>query len=469
VNNLKDILNLKYNRILLAIFFYVVLTFSTCKPAPNHKSDFFNWVKKGEITVVSCKSEISNIYSLYLPSNYNIEKTWPLVYCFDPHGDGSLPVGMLKTFAEKQGFILVGSNKSRNGLNAGDLSFIIETLMQDVNNKLALNPRRTYTIGFSGGARVACSMALTYKNISGVVACSAGFRPAPELPLFSFIGIAGSMDMNYLEMKQLDYELNNYTVRHQFYVFDNKHQWPPATMLQKAILNLELMNMADEKIEKNVVLIDSIFKATNLIIKNLIASENTDSLLAAKNEIDNAMMAFKDLKDLSDLELLYDKISGNIQLQQLLKNTKLIEEKESKEQQKYSSALPVQSIGWWKDEINLLNRQKLSKEQLAQSRSVSRLLAFISLMSFSYVNSSINQNDWQSAGHLLKIYGMADPENPDYHYFNACYLANVGKMTEAYESLKMAVKFGFADKQKLANDPLLEGLRKKYDLMKLKN
>ena len=54
-------------------------------------------------------------YALYLPSNYSAEHSWPIVYAFDPGARGNNPVELMRAGAQKYGYIIVGSNNSRNG------------------------------------------------------------------------------------------------------------------------------------------------------------------------------------------------------------------------------------------------------------------------------------------------------------------------------------------------------------------
>jgi len=308
---------------------------------------------------------------------------------------------------------------------------------------------------------------LTYGNISGVVACSAGYRPSAGQPSFNFVGIAGSLDMNCQEMKQVNYTLNSFPVRHQLLIFNDKHKWPPKELIVKAIQDLEIMNMADRKINVNDSLLNIKYNDANKLL-NLFASSTTpDSLVIAGLEIDNEIQVFKGLRDISRWEMLKGKLQNNKTYINALDNNQKIESQETKKQQEYANAIQTQSIGWWMDEIKRLNKVKSKSIASPESQSAYRLLAYISLMSYSYTNSTINQHDWQTAGHLLKIYGLADPENPDYHFFNACYLANTGKGKEAYEAIKNAIKFGFTDKNKLENNPLLDGLRKEYNLQEI--
>src|SRR5664279_505910 len=64
---------------------------------------------------VICSSQPDQSYSLYLPSNYTSDRSWPIVYSFDPAARGKIPVELQKEGAERFGYILAASNNSRNG------------------------------------------------------------------------------------------------------------------------------------------------------------------------------------------------------------------------------------------------------------------------------------------------------------------------------------------------------------------
>ena len=66
------------------------------------------------ITHVICKTDPKQSYALYIPEKGNKE-VLPVVYFFDPHGDGSLPLNKYRALADKYDFILTGSNNSKNG------------------------------------------------------------------------------------------------------------------------------------------------------------------------------------------------------------------------------------------------------------------------------------------------------------------------------------------------------------------
>jgi dienelactone hydrolase len=181
-------------------------------------------------------------YALYLPSNYDGQRAWPVIYCFDPGGRGDIPVALFREGAEKFGYILAGSHNSRNGpweviLKAARM------LWQDTHARLAIDDRRVYAAGFSGGARAAIGLGKMLSiHLAGVIGCGAGL-PAwltpgevRDVPWFGSVGI---QDFNYGEMQELDRELRRQGTPCLLRVFQGKHSWPPKKLALEAISWLE--------------------------------------------------------------------------------------------------------------------------------------------------------------------------------------------------------------------------------------
>ena len=56
--------------------------------------------------------------------------------------------------AEKHGYLVAGSNNSRNGLFEPSLA-AMDAMWRDTHSRFRIDARRRYAAGFSGGARVA--------------------------------------------------------------------------------------------------------------------------------------------------------------------------------------------------------------------------------------------------------------------------------------------------------------------------
>ena len=128
------------------------------------------------IESISCEGDPTQSYSLYLPAAYTPARKWPIIYAFDPEARGELPLTLYKDVAEKYGYILAGSNNSRN-FSLADSSRGANAMWLDTHSRLSLDPRRVYTTGFSGGARMAGFLAFRCSQcqIVGVIAHGAGY------------------------------------------------------------------------------------------------------------------------------------------------------------------------------------------------------------------------------------------------------------------------------------------------------
>jgi predicted peptidase len=184
--------------------------------------------EKGKVISTGvCKLNASQSYALYIPSNAT-NTSLPVVYFFDPHGNGGLPLNKYKTLADRYGFILVGSNNSKNGNDLTVSAAIWNVLLTDTKERLKINSDRIYLCGFSGGAKVASYIGLTHPEVKAVIANGAGLADVTQNSFhFSFTAIAGEGDMNMTDLVSINDELNKTNVRHRLILFDGKHEWAP--------------------------------------------------------------------------------------------------------------------------------------------------------------------------------------------------------------------------------------------------
>src|SRR6185369_9667902 len=193
---------------------------------------------------VTAITDATNSYALYLSSGYSPAKRWPLLLVFDPFARGEVSVKLFHEAAEKYGFIVISSNNSRN---FEDPSTAIRMLWADVKERYAIDPRRIYTAGLSGGARVASTVALACRNcIAGVIANSAGLPngatpPGPDVS--DWFLAAGTTDFNYPEQLHLKETLDSRKVVSRFVVFEGPHNWMPKEFAERALAWFQLRAM----------------------------------------------------------------------------------------------------------------------------------------------------------------------------------------------------------------------------------
>lgn len=184
-------------------------------------------------------------YALYLPSVYSPEKRWPIVYAFDPGARGSAPVELMKEAAERYGYILAGSNNSRNGSWKIEAE-AAEAIVKDTHARLSIDDRRAYFAGFSGGARVAAQIAQVCNCAAGIFLNGAGFHPQPftsKETHFVVFAAVGSYDFNYPELVRTDEELEKLAYAHFLRPFEGPHQWATANVMDEALAWFRLQAM----------------------------------------------------------------------------------------------------------------------------------------------------------------------------------------------------------------------------------
>src|SRR5436190_4989231 len=101
--------------------------------------------RAGKITEhIVCDAQSQLSYCLYLPSAYSATKTFPVIFIFDAHGDGKLPVEKYHNLAEESGFVLIASNNSRNGIQYDSLISIAQAMMLDASGKISFDIKHRY-------------------------------------------------------------------------------------------------------------------------------------------------------------------------------------------------------------------------------------------------------------------------------------------------------------------------------------
>ncbi len=198
---------------------------------------------------VVCSKNAEQSYALYLPSHYSADRSWPVIFAFDPGARGRIPVELMKDSAERYGYIVLGSNNSRNGAWKME-SDAAQAMLEDAQQRFAVDLKRIYLAGFSGGARVASQLAQLCKCAAGVLLSGAGFSngspPSREasFPVFSAVG---NLDFNYSEVIPLQEKLEQAGFPHWLRVFDGQHQWAPAEVMDEALAWFRIQAMRSNR------------------------------------------------------------------------------------------------------------------------------------------------------------------------------------------------------------------------------
>jgi len=216
------------------------------------------------IDVVPCADDPTETYALYIPSGYTPAKSWPIIYIFDPFGQGKTSVNLYKDAAEKYGFILTASNNSRNFQSDG-ITRAARAVWDDTHARLALDPRRIYTMGLSGGARVATALAVDCGScaVAGVISHGAGYSfPPSDKERFAYFAFVGDQDFNWPEIMELRRKKEEGSDPYRLRIFAGQHEWAPPAIFAEALEWLQLKAMQTGTIPREPAFIDRQFART---------------------------------------------------------------------------------------------------------------------------------------------------------------------------------------------------------------
>lgn len=250
---------------------------------------------------VACKGDAAQHYSLYLPSNFTPDRTWPVILAFDAGGRGRRGVERYQAGAERYGYIVAGSNNSRNGPWKPSLD-AARAMATDVAARFPVDSKRIYTAGMSGGARVAMMVALHPELIdardrapvAGVLASSAGFPPGESRDSVPFpvFATAGTDDFNYLEVLALERSLKS---PRRVVIFEGGHTWLPVEAATEGIEWMELQAMVSGARPRNQALVDDLFA------RRLARAEASKNRLDQMRELQSIVRDVGAIKDVTAL------------------------------------------------------------------------------------------------------------------------------------------------------------------------
>ena len=293
-------------------------------------------------------------YSMYLPKGYTPDKAWPTVFGFHFEGRGSLIVEKYREAAEKYGYVVAASNVSRTGDWAQSVK-AAQSMINDVGQRVSIDPARVYTTGLSGGARLSMHIAMTTGRIAGVIASSAGFPDGQDKSSLRFpvYMTAGTYDFNYLEMRRLDRTLKS---AHRLAFFEGGHALPSDEVAMRAIEWMELQAMCANLKPRDEAFISFLWERRQKAI--LDAGETPEGV----RQLQSAVEDFRRLRDVKDIEARATELA------------KRADVKAAIEQERRSDLIEADTIeGIVRYEVDLVNPSKRNESYIALRQIISDL------------------------------------------------------------------------------------------------
>lgn len=418
-------------------------------------------IKRGVINVLSAVNDESCSYALYIPNDSLIK--YPLIVIFDPHAAGNHAASQYIDLANKYKIVLAASNNVQNNMDAERFTYFANCIIDDVMHNTQIDSGYVYLMGFSGGARVASYIAQQENVFKGVIGCGAGLNDLINVKTnnFLYVGMAGFNDFNFLELYKSENILRQSYIKTHFKYFEGRHEWPPDSIMEYAFTaisidckdqtqnnNIKSYLQNEIKICKNIPIRDSWKKSFEYkSLKDLITY--TQDFQTEKNQINNYLNGY---------EAKASEKTINLSLNS-----------ETKTQTEFQKSFVDKDIEWWKKKITYLTSANSKVNKTPSDYRDIRLLNYISMICYSAVSQTLKNGDMISAEKYLKIYKLADSQNPDVPFLSGVFFAINKQYNIAIDSLESAIQLGFSDKNKWRNEHSFIPLKDSIRFMDLEN
>ena len=425
-------------------------------------------LQNGEIVTIHSVTKPEQSYELYVPSNYTPDRHWPIIYAFDPSAQGSRPLQFMKEAAETYGYLVAGSNNSRNGSWEVERDAAQE-MWNDTHQWLSIDDRRSYFAGLSGGARVSAQLAEACNCARGVFLSGAGFpqsAPPSRKSVFLVFSTVGMTDFNYGELVELDEQLEALGFRHFLQRFDGKHEWAPSAAWQEAFAWASVLEMKD-KLRKP----DKAFISKELALANerLERREQAGELYFESQELGEVIAEFDGLADTALLKAHLASLDKNPMVRAAAKQEKAdIQKQRALETGIVNAIYSLPNAGADHDSaimdastrIRRL-REQLGKEHRPETQlALKRALGSIFVSAMEAGSPILEKGDGRRAASYFELAAIAIPEL-SWPYFSlaSCHALTKDKKA-AFRDLKEAHALGASSAtiaEYVKSDPRLAG------------
>jgi dienelactone hydrolase len=405
-------------------------------------------------------------------------KRWPIVYAFDPEARGKIPVERYKEVAEKYGYIIAGSNNSRN-FSAADSSKAVTAMWEDTHIRLSIDEKRTYITGFSGGARMAAQLAFSCRpcQIAGVIAHGAGY-PSSHNPLekdrIPFFLAVGDRDFNWPEIITIRRAREDLEMPYRVRVYAGPHQWASAEIFQDAIEWMQLKAMQSGTLLPDAAFIELLQSRREAEAND--AAKRGDAI-AELNAYRSLVSDFRGLKDISQFEQKLTALKTSSALKAALKK----EQGQIAEQAVLTSGISakINALADTEDAENrgalsgqISTEMRLLKDRGAHAKTEEERLVHLRAYRAVWAQgietgqAEFESRHFERAELYFRLMAETDDDSWPYLLLAETQTA-MGRKKQALKDLREAVKRGLRNTEILENDRNLNALRNEPDFKKL--
>ncbi len=307
---------------------------------------------------------------------------------------------------------------------------------------------------------------MAYPQISGVIACGAGFAGTQEISsknLKAYSAIVGDKDMNFGELVEDNDYLDEIGISNILLVFDGGHDWPPVTQMSLAFLWLT------DKPDK----INTVSESFDSIIWNSINLKVNSGFLYA---------AWSEAKQLERIPILKPKAS--LMSIEIANHKNFVTDRNSfeqvmEEERKYmnqfsiafnqlliqNSVVSLEKDAWLQKAERV---KQMSKDQSVYMQlSGKRCYDHSTRSCLEYYFQLMNSRDYSKAATIAELMLCFDTQSNNTCYMIARAEAGAGNKKRCERNLKDAIKRGLTLSKRIEEDDLLLSILSASEIRKM--
>lgn len=414
---------------------------------------------KGAINdnIVVNDTTVMETFSVYLPDSFDIEKSWPVLFVIDMDGNGSQALKYLKEAADSEGYILASSNNLKEYLSISQNVLIANRMFNEVYSMFKIKKDRSYTLGFSNGARFASIIPTFINAIKGVISCGASIGNLEILNAknpFYFIGIVGRSDYNYTDMLDTRKYLDKLKFPNQLLLFDGEHEWPKKDLIQKAMRILTISQMEKGSISTDKDLVKESYENELILANNTLTDGKP---LLAENVLTDAMRVYRSFYGIDSLNnsLKTLKRSQSYKTNKRIQNSYFLKESFTKDDYSFYleediATYNYNNLGWWNFQMSELDKLDKSSNPF-EKRMAKRLRSYINALIEDNIDFNKEQKivDLSALEFLYMLKTITDPKNFDSYLKIISTSSKAEDYGTALFYLEELLKNGYRDKAAL--------------------
>jgi predicted esterase len=416
---------------------------------------------------LACKSDPTQTYTLYLPSAYTAERTWPALLVFDPGGRGTLAAEVFREAAETYGWVVLSSNDTRNGAPAESNMRALQALWREVHQQYSTDPRRMHAAGFSAGGMLAWELGRRTGGLAGVIATGSRFAREQADQRFAFpsFGAAGDTDFNHREMRAVHERLRAWGTPERLEFFEGAHVWMPASLAREGLEWLEVQDMKKGLRPVDAAMLKHLLERD---VAQAAALEAEGQVLEAERRYRAAAATFAGLLPVEDATKNAERLAALPATARARKDEARWQRHEEAQIPRMEAAIGAflgapdpMPLARLRNDVDLehyLKRAQAPGYEGAVSRRILETLA--STTGFFLTGDLLSRGEYARALPFLEIATEASPKQPGYWYTLARVLARTGARARALDALEKSMAAGFSDRARLAAEEDFASLRR---------